>query len=79
MQKHLLETNGSQPSAPAPDDAFIDERELLRRVPVSAGTLANWRKSGKLPHVRLTGSHGRIIYDWVAVRSALLRHQRASQ
>ena len=54
--------------------AFIDERELLRRVPVSRRTLFDWRYAGKLPFVNLGGR--RNLYHWPSVEAALLRMQR---
>jgi len=59
------------PPAPA---GFIDTAEMLRRVPVSPGTLQNWRKAGKIPFCRLTGR--RVIWHWPSVEATLLRVQR---
>ncbi len=59
-------------SKPAPE-GFIDTEELLKRVPVSPGTLRNWRNSGKIPYIRISGR--RIIYDWNSVRETLIRRQ----
>ena len=53
---------------------FIDESELLRRLPISRRTAANWRVAGKLPFVRLAGR--RLLYHWPTVSAALLRAQR---
>lgn len=58
---------------PPPDSAFIDEQELLRRLPVSRRTLFNWRTTGRIPSVRLGGR--RILFHWPSVEAALLRHQ----
>jgi predicted site-specific integrase-resolvase len=54
--------------------AFIDEAEVLRRLPISRRTLFNWRTSGKIPCVRLGGR--RILFHWPSVEQALLRQQR---
>ena len=62
----------SEPTRDKP--GFIDQHELLLRLPVSRRTLANWRNSGKLPFVRLPGSR-RLLFDWESVRTALLRTQ----
>lgn len=56
---------------------FIDEKQLLARVPVSRRTLFNWRRAGKIPCVRLDGR--RILFHWPSVEAALLRHQRGGQ
>jgi hypothetical protein len=53
---------------------FINERELLRNLPVSRRTLWNYRATGKIPFVRLGGR--RILYHWPSVEAALLRNQR---
>ena len=52
---------------------FINEKQLLARLPVSRRTLFNWRASGKIPCVRLGG---RILFHWTSVEAALLRHQQ---
>ena len=59
----------------AEPDCFIDEATLRKRLPLSRRTIFDWRESGKLPFIRLPGS-SRVLYDWAAVRSALLRQQR---
>lgn len=53
---------------------FVDEPELLRRLPVSRRTLHTWRTTGKLPFVRVPGSR-RVLYFWPNVEAALLRQQ----
>jgi hypothetical protein len=60
--------------APAVEPGFIDEKELLTRLPISRRTLWQWREDGKIPCVRLPGGR-RVIYHWPSVRSALLRRQ----
>jgi predicted site-specific integrase-resolvase len=57
----------------SPGDGFIDTAQLRERVPVSSGTLFNWRKSGKIPYVALGR---RVLFHWESVQSALLRAQR---
>jgi hypothetical protein len=56
---------------------FIDEKQLLARLPVSRRTLFNWRRTGKIPCVRLGGR--RILFHWPSVEAALLRNQRGGQ
>jgi DNA-binding GntR family transcriptional regulator len=58
---------GSQPEA----EGFINNATILQRIPVSLGTIRNWRNSGKLPFVKLLGR--RVLYHWPTVQQALLR------
>jgi hypothetical protein len=60
------------PASTTPD--FINERELLKRLPVSRRTLFSWRTTGKIPFVRLGGR--RVLFHWPSVVAALLRMQR---
>jgi hypothetical protein len=60
--------------APPDDAVFINEVELLRRIPVSRRTLFTWRASGKLPFVNLGGR--RNLFHWPTIQEALLRHQK---
>jgi hypothetical protein len=53
--------------------AFIDERELLRRIPVSRRTAFTWVQNGKLPCVKI---NRRKLFHWPSVEQALLRQQR---
>jgi hypothetical protein len=55
---------------------IIDEREILRRVPISRRTLGKWRIEGKIPFLNLGGR--RILYHWPSVLAALLRNQKNS-
>jgi hypothetical protein len=59
------------------DSGFIDERELLKRLPVSRRTLFTWRASGKLPFVNVGGR--RNLYHWPSVKDALLRMQQGGR
>ena len=68
--KPKSESNGASPE----EASFIDEKELLKRIPVSRRTLWNYRESGKIPSVRLGGR--RILFHWPSVEAALLRQQR---
>jgi excisionase family DNA binding protein len=56
------------------ESGFIDEKEMLKRLPISRRTLFSWRKSGKIPFVYLGGR--RILFHWASVEQALLRRQR---
>jgi hypothetical protein len=55
---------------------FIDEKQLLARLPISRGTLVNWKAKGLLPYIKIGR---RCLYDWASVQSALLRRQRGGQ
>lgn len=61
-------------AAPAGVPGFINEKELLKRLPVSRRTLFNWRATGKIPFVRLGGR--RVLFHWPSVEAALLRKQQ---
>jgi len=52
---------------------FINEKELLKRLPISRRTLFSWRKTGKIPSVRLGGR--RVLFHWTSIEAALLRRQ----
>ena len=54
--------------------AFIDETEMLRRLPVSRRTLHNWRTSGKIPFIKIGR---RVLFCWQNVAEALRRLERA--
>jgi excisionase family DNA binding protein len=61
---------------PSPNGAaFIDERELLRRLPVSRRTLHNWRTSGKIPSIKIGR---RVLFCWENVAEALRRLERGA-
>ena len=59
------------------ESSFIDEKQLLAKLPISRRTLFNWRTTGKIPCVRLGGR--RILFHWLNVEAALPRHQRGGQ
>jgi hypothetical protein len=62
-----------QEAAPPNGVAFISERELLRRLPVSRRTIHNWRRAGKIPSI-LIGR--RVLFCWENVADALRRLER---
>jgi predicted site-specific integrase-resolvase len=66
--------NESNQTAPSGETGFIDEKTLLKRLPVSRRTLFSWRTTGKIPCVRLGGR--RILFHWPSVEAALLRKQK---
>jgi predicted site-specific integrase-resolvase len=61
-------------TAPPGEAGFLDEKELLKRLPISRRTLFSWRATGKIPYVRL--GERRILFHWPSVEAALLRQQR---
>jgi len=65
--------NSEPKETPSGEARFIDEKQLLTKLPISRRTLFNWRTSGKIPCVRLGGR--RILFHWPSVEAALLRYQ----
>jgi hypothetical protein len=53
--------------------AFMDEKQLLAKLPISRRTLGNWKAKGIIPHIKIGR---RCLYDWASVQGALLRRQR---
>jgi hypothetical protein len=67
----------SEPKQTSPSETgFIDEKQLLARLPVSRRTLFSWRVSGKIPHVKIGR---RILFHWPSCEAALLRYQRGAE
>jgi len=66
-------SRAEQNQSPTDEAGFIDEKQLLARLPVSRGTLANWKANGILPFIKIGR---RCLYDWPSVQGALLRRQR---
>jgi hypothetical protein len=56
--------------------AFLSEKELLTKLPISRRTLANWKINGLIPYIKIGR---RCLYDWPSVHGALLRRQRGGQ
>jgi predicted DNA-binding transcriptional regulator AlpA len=71
------DTCAEQSQTSAGEMGFINEKQLLAKLPISRRTLFNWRTSGKIPCVRLGGR--RILFHWPSVEAALLRYQRGGQ
>ena len=55
------------------EPAFMDEKQLLAKLPISRRTLGNWKAKGVLPYIKIGR---RCLYDWASVHGALLRRQR---
>ena len=55
---------------------FMDEKELLTKLPISRRTLGTWKTTGVLPYIKIGR---RCLYDWASVQGALLRRQRGGQ
>jgi predicted site-specific integrase-resolvase len=64
-----------QQTAPQGEAGFINEKQLLARLPVSRRTLFNWRMEGKIPYVKI---NRRCLFHWPSVEAALLRIQNSS-
>jgi hypothetical protein len=56
--------------------AFMDEKELLTKLPISRRTLGTWKATGVLPYIKIGR---RCLYDWASVQGALLRRQRGGR
>jgi excisionase family DNA binding protein len=54
---------------------FIDEKQLLARLPVSRRTIHNWRRAGKIPSIKIGR---RILFCWENVADALRRLERGA-
>jgi hypothetical protein len=75
--KVLLEKGADPvPNGESVTDGFLSADELLKKIPVSRGTLHNWCRSGKIPYTKMPG---RILFCWPNVREALLRQQRGGE
>jgi hypothetical protein len=59
--------------APSTAAGFLNQKQLLARLPISRRTLFNWRMTGKIPCVRL--DRRRLLFHWPSVEAALLRYQ----
>lgn len=71
----------SVPPPPDPQFAppvvgFIDQAELLRRLPVSRRTIHNWRLAGKIPSIVIGR---RVLFCWESVAQALRRLERGAE
>jgi predicted site-specific integrase-resolvase len=67
--------NKNHLEAPPSEAGFINEKELLARLPISRRTAFTWVQSGKLPCVKIGR---RKIFHWPSCEQALLRLQRAA-
>jgi hypothetical protein len=68
---------GSEPNQTASGETgFIDEKQRLTKLPISRGTLGNWKARGILPYIKIGR---RCLYDWASAQGALLRRQRGGQ
>jgi hypothetical protein len=64
--------NRESDRAPSSATGFLNQKQLLARLPVSRRTLFSWRASGKIPHVKIGR---RILFHWPSCEAALLRRQ----
>ena len=81
LQRIQIQTPKPTPKITAEPDqitgGFINEQQLLEKLQISRRTLFSWRRTGKIPYVRLGGR--RILFHWPNIEAALLRHQRGGQ
>ena len=55
---------------------FMNEKQLLAKLPISRRTLGNWKAKGVLPYIKIGR---RCLYDWASVQDALSRGQRGGE
>jgi len=67
--------NDAIQTAPASQEKFLSENELLTRLPISRRTCFNWIQQGKLPVVKIGR---RKLFHWKSVEAALLRIQKGA-
>jgi predicted DNA-binding transcriptional regulator AlpA len=73
-REHAVMSNIVSESSKSSSAEFIDEKQLLKRLPISRRTLWDWRAEGKIPFLRL--GRRRVLYHWPSVQAALLRQQK---
>jgi predicted DNA-binding transcriptional regulator AlpA len=56
--------------------AFLTEKQLLARIPVSRRTLWNWRTSKKIPSIKIGR---RVLFCWENVAEALRRLETGAE
>ena len=73
VEAEVIAEDQPQP-LPSERAGFIDIDELLRRLPVSRGTIRNWCRSEKIPYIKTPGR--RVLFCWENVANALRRMER---
>jgi predicted site-specific integrase-resolvase len=68
-------TDNEKAIQPASGENFLDEKQLLTRLPICRRTAFNWIQQGKLPCVKIGR---RKLFHWPSVEAALLRLQRGA-
>ena len=64
-------------ATPYPEQlGFLNEKQLLMRIPICRRTLTTWKRKDIIPYVAVGG---RVLYDWQSCRQALLRRQRGAE
>jgi len=74
QQSNQSKSKSEHDAARPGESNFINEKELLKRLPVSRRTLFSWRMTGKIPSVRLGGR--RVLFHWPSVEATMLRWQK---
>jgi hypothetical protein len=73
MHRWLIPCIIDDQTAPASGEVnFLDEKQLLTRIPISRRTLGNWKANG-FPFIKIGR---RCLYSWSNVEAYLLRQQR---
>jgi predicted DNA-binding transcriptional regulator AlpA len=65
--------NKQHQTVTASEESFLDEKQLLNKIPISRRTAFNWVRQGKLPCLKIGR---RKLFHWPSVEAALLRLQR---
>jgi hypothetical protein len=60
-------------TAPPSEGGFLNEKQILARVPVSRRTWGNWKAKGLVPVIKIGR---RCLYSWQNVSEALQRMER---
>jgi hypothetical protein len=69
----LAERILAKPVSSTNSGVFIDQPELLRRVPWSRRSLFDYRRKGKIPAIQL----GRkLLFHWPSIEAALIREMK---
>jgi len=68
--------NGEQSQTLVGEACFINQKQLLARLPISRRTLFNWRTTAKSP---VCGRRRVSCFTGQSVEAALLRHQHGGQ
>lgn len=76
-QESSIPEHGEAPASnvPAPG-VIIDQKALLKLIPVCKRTLNTWVAQGRIPSLKV---NKRRLFHWPSVESALVRMQRGGE